>query len=109
MSEYFKDAVEAQTSRAIHIARGGRPKGSKNLVEASIRWGLVEAYRQLGGVTGLVKWGRANPSLFYPMLGKLIPAEMQETKTPDQIRVLVYAPQSDKSDHSPVLIDTHKE
>jgi hypothetical protein len=109
VSEYFKDAVEAQTSRAIHIARGGRPKGAKNLVEASIRWGLVEAYRQLGGVTGLVKWGQANPSLFYPMLGKLIPAEMQETKMPDQIRVLVYAPQGKTTEGQPVLIDPHKE
>lgn len=89
MAEYFKDV----TSRAIHIARQGRVKGTKNAVHATVRWGLVEAYRQLGGVDGLVAWGRENPNLFYPMLGKLIPAEMQDTKKPDQVRVLVYAPQ----------------
>jgi len=92
MSEYFKESAK---SRAIHIARTGRPAGSKNKDHATVRWGLVEAYRQLGGVDGLVAWGRENPNLFYPLLGKLIPAEMQDTKVPDQIRVLVYGPQGE--------------
>ena len=56
----------------------GRLFGSKGKAGESIRWGFVEAYRQLGGVDGLVAWGRAHPDLFYPMLTKLLPAEMAE-------------------------------
>lgn len=95
MSEYFKEGAEKVKSRAIHLSRAGRPAGTKNKDHATVRWGLLEAYRRLGGVDGLVAWGRENPSLFYPLLGKLIPAEMQDTKKPDQVRVLVYAPQQE--------------
>lgn len=72
--------------------RRGRQFGAKNKATESIRWGFVEAYRQLGGVDGLVKWGRRKPDLFYPMLKSLIPAELAESGHGQQIRVLVYAP-----------------
>ena len=57
----------------------GRQIGSKGKVSESIRWGFVEAYRQLGGVDGLVKWGREKPDLFYPLLKALLPHELAES------------------------------
>jgi hypothetical protein len=67
----------------------GRQHGSKNKATESIRWGIVEAYRQLGGVDGLVKWGQANPSLFYPMLTRLLPHELAESGLAGNITVVI--------------------
>ena len=67
----------------------GRQVGSKGKVSESIRWGFVEAYRQLGGVDGLVKWGREKPDLFYPLLKALLPHELAESGLAGNITVLV--------------------
>ena len=67
----------------------GRSHGAKTQSSDSIRWGFVEAYRLLGGVEGLVNWGRANPSLFYPMLTKLLPSELAESGAGQGITVIV--------------------
>jgi hypothetical protein len=80
---YFASPVTINRKR-------GRQFGAKNKATESIRWGIVEAYRQLGGVDGLVKWGKENPSLFYPMLTKLLPAELAESGAGGSIKVIVY-------------------
>ena len=72
-SHYF-----TTTTPKLANAGKGRPKGSPNKTGAVIRWGLVEAYRRLGGVDGLVRWGKRKPDLFYPLLGRLIPAEIAD-------------------------------
>ena len=74
----------------------GRPHGSKNKATESIRWGFVEAYRQLGGVDGLVQWGREKPDLFYPMLTKLLPVELAEGGHGNGITVIVQRHYSNK-------------
>ena len=93
---YFADPVtiNKRTTRA----GPGRPFGAKSQAGESIRWGIVEAYRQLGGVDGLVKWGRENPDMFYPMLTKLLPAELAESGAGGSIKVIVYG-QTPSVDH----------
>lgn len=86
--------------------RQGRPLGAKGRAQESIRWGFVEAYRQLGGVDGLVKWGKRKPDLFYPMLTKLLPAELAESGNGQPIRVLVYAPSGQCLTEKPVELAT---
>lgn len=39
-----------------------------------IKTSFLEAFEELGGVAGLVKWGRHNPSAFYKTLATLAPA-----------------------------------
>lgn len=96
MSHYFPAAKPSQPS-----ARIGRPKGSKNKAGESIRWGLVEAYRQLGGVEGLVKWGKKpnNRGEFYKLLVKVIPVEMAEAGLgqDNKIQVVILPAQSSSS------------
>jgi len=87
--------------RRINKPGPGRPQGSKNHATESIRWGFVEAYRQLGGVDGLVRWGKEKPDLFYPMLKSLLPAELAESGAGQSIRVLVYAPNGKDTELSP--------
>ena len=74
MSQYFAGSTNANLTQA----GAGRKRGSLNKTHAVVRWGLTEAYRQLGGVTGLVKWGKRNPTEFYQLLGRLIPAEIAD-------------------------------
>ena len=88
-------------NRPIEIKRPSR-KGSFNKTHTSVRIALLEAYRQLGGVDGLVKWGREKPDLFYPMLRALLPHELAESGAGQSIRVLVYAPNGKDTELSPV-------
>jgi hypothetical protein len=74
MSQYFAGSTNANLTQAGF----GRKRGSLNKTHAIVRWGLTEAYRQLGGVDGLVKWGRTHPTEFYQLLGRLIPAEIAD-------------------------------
>lgn len=83
------------THQVINKKRG-RPFGAVNKTSESIRWGFVEAYRQLGGVDGLVSWGRENPSLFYPMLKALLPHELAESGLAGNITVIVQRGASSK-------------
>lgn len=74
MSRYF-----AGTSAQYQEQQGkGRPKGSQNKVNSTVRWNLVEAHRQLGGVEGLVKWGKRNRGEFYKLLVKVLPSEIAD-------------------------------
>lgn len=43
------------------------------LEDTGVRQVIYEAFRQLGGVTGLVKWGRANPASFYRLFASCGP------------------------------------
>lgn len=74
MSQYFAGSTNANLTQAGL----GRKRGSYNKTHAVVRWGLTEAYRQLGGVDGLVKWGKTHRTEFYQLLGKLIPAEIAD-------------------------------
>jgi hypothetical protein len=80
---YFKNLPVEQKIK-------GRLRGSLNKTHTSVRIALLEAYRQLGGVDGLVSWGRKSPDLFYPMLKALLPHELAESGAGQQIRVIVY-------------------
>ncbi len=84
----------------------GRPKGSKNTLGESVRWGLMEAYARLGGVSGLVKWGREKPDLFYPMLKALLPHELAESGLAGNITVIVQRNPETPSE-KPVVIEAN--
>lgn len=58
-------------------ANAGRRKGTPNRTTASVKAALVEAFNELGGVAALVKWGKKNPALFYPLWAKLLPQEVK--------------------------------
>ena len=54
---------------------GGRKKGTPNVVTASIKSALTEAFDGLGGVPALVRWGKANPTPFYQCWSRLAPKD----------------------------------
>lgn len=54
---------------------GGRKPGAPNKVTTSVKEALVQAFDKLGGVPALVKWGRENPTEFYKIWTKILPAQ----------------------------------
>jgi hypothetical protein len=57
----------------------GRPRGTPNKLPASTRQALEEAFQGLGGVPALIGVGKANPSAFYALWGRLTPTEVAHT------------------------------
>ena len=57
----------------------GRPKGVPNKVTVSVRDAFKAAFDELQEVPGarLGDWAQANPTEFYRLSGKLIPAQVQ--------------------------------
>lgn len=57
----------------------GRPKGSKNKMNAQVREMVLAALSQAGGVDYLVRQARDNPTAFLSLIGKIIPREVDAT------------------------------
>lgn len=56
----------------------GRPKGSVNKLTATVRQGVLKAYRACGGDAGFARWAKEHPTEFYAMLLRAIPREREE-------------------------------
>ena len=56
---------------------GGRRPGSRNKSTAAVKQALTEAFSELGGTQALVRWGKKNPHLFYPLWAKMLPTEIK--------------------------------
>lgn len=72
--------------------RGGRKKGSRNKVTASVKAALTQAFEKIGGVDSLVKWAKKNPALFYPLWARMLPPELKpaDEKPPGNVNVNVH-------------------
>jgi len=63
----------------------GRPKGAENKITRTIKEHFKDAFEELGGSEGLVKWAKKsdeNLGMFYRMCTKMIP-------TPDKEKEIV--------------------
>lgn len=54
----------------------GRPVGAKNKFSRSIKEQMLQALKELGGVSYLVNLGRTQPAVFGGLLGRIIPMEV---------------------------------
>ena len=57
----------------------GRPKGLPNKIPSTVKQGFLDAFKHLQGdpQKNLIAWAKKNPNLFYPLISKLIPAEVK--------------------------------
>ena len=60
-------------------SKTGRAKGVPNKVTATAKENLLAVFTRLGGTAGMADWARENPTEFYKLYGKLIPAESRIT------------------------------
>src|SRR5215831_5318405 len=55
---------------------GGRVKGTPNKLTASVKTMILGALHELGGTQYLVEQGRANPSAFLSLVGRVLPMQV---------------------------------
>ncbi len=55
---------------------GGRTAGTPNKTTVAVKAALEEAFDRLGGVDSLVTWAQSEPTEFYKLYAKLLPAEL---------------------------------
>jgi len=80
MSESVKKTEDKQKNgkHKLTEAGPGRPKGSKNKF-TELKEAFLEAFEELGGVDGLVKWAKKNNKCqgeFYKMIAKMLPSNV---------------------------------
>ena len=56
---------------------GGRRKGTPNKVTATARENIIAVFTRLGGTAAMAEWARENPTEFYKLYARLIPAQAQ--------------------------------
>ncbi len=75
-----------------HEKRGGRKRGTPNLISADYRTAIFEAAYRVGndgngkdGIVGYFKWVAAShPAIFSTQLGNLLPLEFAERNAPEE-------------------------
>ncbi len=68
----------------------GRPKGSLNRVNASLKEMILGALNEAGGQNWLARQALENPVAFIALLAKLLPLEFkQETAQPEQLTIRI--------------------
>ena len=77
--------------------RGRPPSKEKKLM--SVQDSLRRAFHALGGVEGLVQWGRSHPTEFYRLTGRLIPQEIKSQT--DAVFTIVHALPPSRLDYHP--------
>jgi len=70
---------------------GGRAPGVPNKFTASFREAVLFVYHGLGGHEAFLEWARENPTEYYRIAARLIPAEMKsdEDRT---VKVIILPP-----------------
>ena len=58
---------------------GGRKKGSRNKITATIKESVLQVFEALDGIDGMAAWARENRTEFYRIAARLIPTEQQIT------------------------------
>lgn len=82
------------TGRGGKRAGAGRPKGSLDKGNATIRELVVQALDGLGGVAYLENTARSHPAAFLGLLGKVMPVQL--AGTPDEPIEMVFRWQSER-------------
>ena len=62
--------------KGFQKGEGGRPKGVRNKLTATVKEAIVEAFNQVGGVDYLVSIAKDDPKTFCALVGKVIPLQV---------------------------------
>lgn len=75
--------VEANTAipKGLTNAGKGRPAGALNKSTKAVKEALQEAFEGMGGTTRLIEWAKEDPTEFYKLWAKLLPAEVKAEVT----------------------------
>jgi len=82
----------------VHIARIGRPRGSRNWSNKTAKENIQKVFEGLGGWEAMLNWARFHPNEFYGEVYPRLLAKEGMTKGDSEIRVLVYATNGQQSE-----------
>jgi hypothetical protein len=68
---------------------GGRQPGTPNRVTTAFREAVLFVYDGLGGHAAFLQWARKNPTEYYRIASRLIPAEMRDDGGNKHVTVIV--------------------
>ncbi len=68
---------------------GGRQPGTPNRLTTAIREAVLFVYDGLGGHDAFLEWARGNPTEYYKIAARLIPAEIREDTGDRAITVII--------------------
>ncbi|MEI6207313.1 MAG: hypothetical protein WCP20_11055 [Desulfuromonadales bacterium] len=79
-----------------HAAAGGKAKAAKrHALTVDFLTDLRKAYQELGGIEGLVTFGKKNPVEFYKIMAKTLPKDMNVSVSMLEPMVVVLANDAD--------------
>ena len=81
MSEPVKKTPRKPTGAAALGAGPGRPKGVPNKLTRTVKEAIEAAFQGVGGAEYLMRQAEENPQAFLTLLGKIIPAQVQQEVT----------------------------
>jgi hypothetical protein len=64
----------------------GRKTGSPNKITKDLKKVYLQAFDKMGGLEGLIAWGKENPDLFYSQISKLLPKGI-EIKSEHELQI----------------------
>ena len=68
--------IDTINKKRIKPVGSGRIAGTPNKATRQVKDALITAFEQLGGIAGLVEWGRHNPTGFYNLWVKILPLQV---------------------------------
>lgn len=75
--------VETNTAipKGLTNAGKGRPPGAVNKSTRAVKEALQEAFEGMGGTASLIEWAKSEPTEFYKLWTKMLPAEVKAEVT----------------------------
>lgn len=105
-NDSVKKTKRKPTGAAAMGAGPGRPKGIPNKLTKSIKEAIEVAFNGVGGAEYLMRQADENPQAFMTLLGKIIPAQIQNEITnpdgslkPAVIHIVAASPKNARSDN----------
>ena len=81
MSEESRKVGESAEHKPAGNRGMGRQKGVPNKATKAVKEALQEAFEGMGGTESLIEWAKSEPTEFYKLWTKLLPAEVKAEVT----------------------------
>ena len=72
----------------------GKKKGTPNKVTKDLKKAFLQTFDALGGTKGLIQWASENRDVYYPMISKMLPRDLQlKTEQETTINIISHIPE----------------
>lgn len=76
-----------------NMPKGGRPRGTGNVLSYECKRSILSVYEALGGAEAMLAWAKNNEDKYYDILVRILPKEIDlDVKVQPEARVYPIAP-----------------